>query len=132
MLNPQKREFGCGAGKNFFGVSTGGGIYLCSAFTGMPEFRIGDVHTGLDLALQSRLEAELHVDAREPCKSCWTRYLCGGGCAYDALLVSGSHRSPNPVACEQIRYTYELAMGMSLAIQEENPSVLETFHEAAD
>ena len=132
VLNPQKREFGCGAGKTFFGVSTDGRIYLCSAFTGMPKFEIGDVFTGLDQGKRSRLEVELHVDAREPCRSCWARYLCGGGCTYDAVLVTGSHQKPNPIACKQIRYTYELAMGMSLTIQEENPNALEAFYQAAD
>ena len=27
--------------------------------------------------------AERHVDRQEPCRSCWARYLCGGGCYHE-------------------------------------------------
>lgn len=125
VLNPQKKEYGCGGGKTFFGVSVDGAIYFCSAFASIPEFKMGDVFNGLDPAKKQQFDRDLHVDRRETCKSCWARYLCGGGCVYDAQMVNGTALEPNPVACEQIRYTYELAMGMALELQEENTPVFD-------
>ena len=94
LLQPRKKEYGCGGGKNYYGVSVDGSIYFCSAFASMPEFKMGDVHNGLDPAQKARFNRELHVDNLEPCKSCWARYLCGGGCAYDAGHRHRRHTSP--------------------------------------
>ena len=40
-------------------------------------------------------------------------------------MSTGKAVEPNPVSCEQIRYGYELAMGMALEIQESNPAVFD-------
>src|ERR1700716_3324124 len=40
--------------------------------------------------------AERHVHRQEPCRSCWARYLCGGGCYHE---VDRRGR----VACDYIR-----------------------------
>jgi uncharacterized protein len=116
-----RKHYGCRGGKTFFGVSIDGSIYFCSSFASMPEYRMGDVFSGLDPAKKAFYDGELLVDRREPCRSCWARYLCGGGCIYDAQLVNGSYREPNPVFCEHLRFSYEQAMGMCLELMEARP-----------
>ena len=125
VLNPQdKRQYGCGGGKTYFGVDVKGDIYFCSAFGSMPEYKMGDVWNGLDRAKDEQFRRDLHVDNRKGCSTCWARHLCGGGCAYDARVATGSTEGPNPVACERIRYGYELAMGMALELGEASSDAL--------
>ena len=132
LLNPRKKDYGCGGGKTFLGVSVDGSIYFCSALAGLPEFKMGDVFNGIDPEKKQRFDRDLYVDSREPCNTCWARYLCGGGCIYDAQMVNGTPLSPNPVACDQIRYSYELAMGMCVHLQEERPEAFEALCDDAD
>lgn len=126
VLDPDnKRQYGCGGGKTFFGVDVQGDIYFCSAFGSLPEYKMGDVWNGLDREKDEQFRRELHVDNRDGCSTCWARNLCGGGCAYDARVSTGTWKGPNPVACERTRYSYELAMGMALELGETNPDALE-------
>lgn len=125
LLRPGRKEYGCGGGRTYFGVAADGGIYYCSAFASVPEYRMGDVLDGIDPEIRKRLEADLHVANRETCRDCWARNLCGGGCAYNAHVTRGSTHEPDPAACEQIRFTYELAMGMALDIHEQNPDLFQ-------
>ena len=131
LLDPSKKEYGCGGGKTYFGVSVDGSIYFCSAFASMPEFKMGDVINGIDREKKARFDTELHVEKREPCRSCWAKNLCGGSCAYDAKITNGDHLAPNTVACEQIRYSYELAMGMALELNEDHPEIFKSLLEPA-
>src|SRR4029079_11651807 len=56
----------------------------------------GNVFEGIDRQMQRAWLAERHVSRQEPCKSCWARYLCGGGCHHEVI-----HRG-RP-ACDYIR-----------------------------
>ena len=126
VLNPQeKRQYGCGGGKTYFGVDVKGDIYFCSAFGSLPEYKMGDVWEGLDSEKDAKFRNDLHVDNRKGCSTCWARNLCGGGCAYDARVATGSSEGPNPAACERTRFSYELAMGMALELGEKSPGALE-------
>lgn len=123
VLDPHKKEYGCGGGKTFYGISADGSIYFCSAFASNSEFKMGDVFNGLNADKMQAFDHDFQVDNRDVCKTCWARNLCGGGCVYDAHMSTGKAVEPNPVSCEQIRYGYELAMGMALEIQENNAAV---------
>ena len=125
VLDPHKKDYGCGGGKTFYGISADGSIYFCSAFASNSEFKMGDVFNGLDAEKMQEFDHDFQVDNRQTCKTCWARNLCGGGCVYDAHLSTGKAVEPNPVSCEQIRYGYELAMGMALELQENNPAVFD-------
>ncbi|MBT3601619.1 MAG: SPASM domain-containing protein [Candidatus Latescibacteria bacterium] len=125
VLDPAKKDYGCGGGKTFYGISADGSIYFCSAFASNEEFKMGDVFTGLYAKKMDQFDHDFKVDNRAVCKTCWARNLCGGGCVYDAQMSTGKAVEPNPVSCEQIRYGYELAMGMALEIQESNPAVFD-------
>jgi uncharacterized protein len=98
------RPYPCGAGAGYLGVSAGGELSACHRFVGDPSARFGDVWTGLDQARQTDWLAERHVQAQDPCRSCWARYLCGGGCHHEVI------RRGRP-ACDFIRGWLDYCLG---------------------
>jgi uncharacterized protein len=90
------RPYPCGAGAGYFGVSAAGELSACHRFVGDEHGAMGDLATGVDRERQNRWLAERHVHRQEPCRSCWARYLCGGGCHHEVI-----HRG-RP-ACDYIR-----------------------------
>ena len=75
------RPYPCGAG--YLGASAEGGLYACHRLVDDPAFAMGDVRTGSDVAARAAHLSARHVDLAEPCRSCWARYLCGGGCYHE-------------------------------------------------
>ena len=125
LLTRSKSCHGCQGGKQFLGVDVNGSIYFCSSLADRPEFRMGDVFSGLDTEVQREFNEKFHVENRSDCQTCWARHLCGGGCIYDARTATGDPIRPNPVSCEQIRYGYELAMEMCMEIQDDDETLLQ-------
>jgi uncharacterized protein len=79
------RPYPCGAGAGYFGVSADGDLAACHRFVGDAEGAMGNLDTGIDRLGQNTWLAERHVHNQEPCRSCWARYLCGGGCHHEVL-----------------------------------------------
>lgn len=90
------RPYPCGAGAGYMGVSADGGLFACHRFVDDDSGAMGDVAGGVDKVKQRDWLADRHVHSQEPCKSCWARYLCGGGCHHEVI-----HRG-RP-ACDYIR-----------------------------
>jgi uncharacterized protein len=79
------RPYPCGAGAGYLGVSADGDLAACHRFVGDADGRMGDLVAGIDRAAQQRWLAERHVHNQEPCRDCWARYLCGGGCHHEVI-----------------------------------------------
>jgi uncharacterized protein len=77
------RPYPCGAGAAYLSVNAEGEVYACHRLIDDPAFAMGNVRTGLDQESRSKLLARMHVDRMEPCRGCWARYLCGGGCYHE-------------------------------------------------
>ncbi|MGW5055625.1 radical SAM protein [Actinokineospora sp. NPDC004072] len=90
------RPYPCGAGAGYLGVSADGDLAACHRFVGDDDGALGDLATGLDAQRRARWLAERHVHRQEPCRGCWARYLCGGGCHHEVI------RRGRP-ACDYIR-----------------------------
>jgi len=90
------RPYPCGAGAGYLGVSADGELAACHRFVGDEEGAMGSLSAGIDRARQADWLAERHVHRQEPCRSCWARYLCGGGCHHEVI------RRGRP-ACDYIR-----------------------------
>jgi uncharacterized protein len=90
------RPYPCGAGAGYLGVSAEGELAACHRFVNDPTGAFGNVFTGLEQDRQTDWLAARHVHRQEPCRSCWARYLCGGGCHHEVI-----HRG-RP-ACDYIR-----------------------------
>jgi uncharacterized protein len=79
------RPYPCGAGAGYFGVSADGDLAACHRFVGDTDGAMGSLLSGVDRARQTAWLTDRHVHAQEPCKSCWARYLCGGGCHHEVI-----------------------------------------------
>jgi uncharacterized protein len=74
------RSLPCGAADNYVSVSAEGTYSACHRTIDDERFALGDVGSGLSQDVRRTFLAERHVDRQEPCRTCWARYLCGGGC----------------------------------------------------
>lgn len=90
------RPYPCGAGAGYLGVSADGDLSACHRFVGDEAGAMGSLKDGVDRTRQAEWLTERHVHRQEPCRSCWARYLCGGGCHHEVI-----HRG-RP-ACDYIR-----------------------------
>jgi uncharacterized protein len=110
------RPYPCGAGAGYFGVSASGGLFACHRFVEDDAASMGNVEQGVDRSRQRRWLAERMVDRQEPCRSCWARYLCGGGCHYEVI-----HRG-RP-ACDYIRGWLDYALGAYVRLSVRRPNL---------
>lgn len=81
--------FPCGAGGGYASVATDGRWYACHRAIGDDGFALGSGQgPPVDPARQQEFLAARHVERVEPCRSCWARYLCSGGCHQEAAARS--------------------------------------------
>jgi uncharacterized protein len=90
------RPYPCGAGAAYLSANAEGKLFACHRLIDDPKYAMGSVEGGSDLKARSVHLARNHVDLMEPCRSCWARYLCGGGCYHE---VSRRGR----IGCDYIR-----------------------------
>ncbi|MCW3100738.1 MAG: radical protein [Chthonomonadaceae bacterium] len=79
------RPYPCGAGAGYMGVSADGDLYACHRFVDDRQAAMGSVREAIQSERQNAWLAERHVHRQEPCRSCWARYLCGGGCHHEVI-----------------------------------------------
>jgi uncharacterized protein len=111
------RPYPCGAGAGYFGVSAEGGLYACHRFVEDPVGTMGNVQSGVDRAVQARWLAGRHVHLQEPCRNCWARYMCGGGCHHEVI------KRGRP-ACGYIRGWLHYCLQAYIRILEHRPDYL--------
>jgi uncharacterized protein len=95
----------CGAGGGYLGVSAKGGLFACHRFVDDDLGAMGDVADGMDEAKQQRWLSDRNVHTQEPCRTCWARYMCSGGCHYEVI-----HKG-RP-ACDYIRGWLHYCLGV--------------------
>jgi uncharacterized protein len=79
------RPYPCGAGAGYLGVSADGGLAACHRFVGDDEGAMGSLAGGIDSVRRGEWLHARHVHRQEPCRDCWARYLCGGGCHHEVI-----------------------------------------------
>ena len=79
------RPYPCGAGAGYLGVSANGDLAACHRFVGDLQGALGSLEAGIDLTRQASWLRNRHVHRQSPCKTCWARYLCGGGCHHETM-----------------------------------------------
>jgi uncharacterized protein len=110
------RPYPCGAGAGYLGVSADGELAACHRFVGDEDGAMGSLATGVDRERQADWLARRHVHRQEPCRSCWARYLCGGGCHHEVI------RRGRP-ACDYIRGWLHYCLGAYLRLSSGPPGV---------
>lgn len=121
FLNEQIRDFPCGAGRKFVGVSTSGDVFLCHRFVGMDEYRLGTIFNG---NLNRGDYQESPLTFVEKCSRCFARYLCGGGCMHDHLGITGSIFEPAEDICQMVQRMTELVSYVAAELTEEDRTYL--------
>ena len=124
-LNRRQRFiYHCGCGTRMGAVTAEGTVFPCARFAEEPVLAIGDVFTGLN---RRKLHPYIQytVDKRELCQNCWARYLCGGGCSYNNLLVNGDITRPDPYECAQRKYEIQAVIQLYARIKRESPELVE-------
>lgn len=111
------RPYPCGAGAGYFGVSADGGLFACHRFVEDQAAKLGDVEHGINRAHRNEWLAKRHVHQQAPCRSCWARYLCGGGCHHEVI-----HRGRT--ACDFIRGWLDFCLGCYVNVMEQRPAFL--------
>ena len=79
------RPYSCSAAAGYGSVGADGRLFACHRAIGDAAFHIGDLGSGADDRRRQAFLRDRHVLAQEPCKSCWARFLCGGGCHHEVL-----------------------------------------------
>jgi uncharacterized protein len=108
------RPYPCGAGAGYLGVSADGGLYACHRFVGDEAGKLGDLTGGIDRDKRNRWLADRHVLFQSPCRECWARYLCGGGCHHEVL------QRGRP-SCDYIRGWLEYCLQAYIRLLEKRP-----------
>jgi uncharacterized protein len=98
------RPYACGAGAGYLGVSAEGKLSACHRFVGDDAAAMGTLSDGVDRTRQDQWLADRHVHQQEPCRTCWARYLCGGGCHHEVI-------NRGRPACDYIRGWLHYCLG---------------------
>jgi uncharacterized protein len=114
----------CGAGVNYLSVSTTGGFYLCHRFTEDPREKVGDLKSGLDRAKLATY-AQHRTTQHDPCRSCWMREVCAGGCFHDNRMTHGTAFRPDPKFCHTQDLLMHLAIKVYARLRAKAPHVLD-------
>jgi uncharacterized protein len=115
----QKRVRGCGAGTEYVAVTPNGDIYPCHQFAGRPEFKLGTVFgRTLDAKIAQDFDA-CDIYHMEPCRACWAKYYCSGGCAAANVNINGDMMQPYETGCKMQRKRLELAIALAAKEQME-------------
>jgi uncharacterized protein len=108
------RPYPCGAGAGYLSVNAKGNLYACHRLLDDEAWQMGDVFSGTDDERRARHLARAHVDRMEPCRGCWARYLCGGGC-YHEVARRGR------IACDYIRGWLEFCLAAYAELSSHRP-----------
>jgi uncharacterized protein len=114
----------CGSAANYVSVSAEGGYFTCHRTIDDKAFSLGTTAGGLSTTRRESFLRARHVDGQEPCRSCWARYLCGGGCHAEVLAAGRS-------GCDYIRGWLEYSLGFYDRLSRERPDLLGETREVA-
>jgi len=107
----------CRAAAGYVSLSAEGRYYSCHRTVGNETCGVGDLDSGPSTEARRRFVAERQVDGQEPCRSCWARYLCGGGCHAEVLQAGRD-------GCNYIRGWLEHCIAMYPEVLSRRPDLL--------
>lgn len=115
------RPLPCGSAANYVSVSAEGNYFTCHRTIDDSRFALGTFADGLSSAARETFLLDRLVDKQEPCRSCWARYLCGGGC-HAEVIASGRN------GCDYIRGWLEYCLSYYNRALLERPDIFESPH----
>jgi uncharacterized protein len=108
------RPYPCGAGAAYLSANAEGKLFACHRLIDDPRYAMGTVQAGSDHEARTAHLVKSHVDRMEPCRGCWARYLCGGGCYHEVS------RRGRP-GCDYIRGWLEFCLGAYVQVSNLRP-----------
>jgi len=116
----------CSAGFSLMAVDMDGSIYPCTAFVGIPKFRIGNIKTGINEKNMARF-LSTKVSSSADCNKCWAKRICRGcGSCYNLnYFLNKNVGKPDYYYCELFRYKTKLMMAMIAEISKKNAKSLD-------
>ena len=126
-IGNQARNYPCNSGLSQFSVATDGSIYFCHRFNNVPEFALGNIHTGFDNEKWMNLINNFQVSVRGKglCGECWAERLCGGNCYYTSYIETGSATSIGNIFCGIRKKIYEMVLYIYTSLNEEEKLFLD-------
>ncbi|OGI04493.1 MAG: peptide-modifying radical SAM enzyme CbpB [Candidatus Melainabacteria bacterium GWF2_37_15] len=105
----------CGGGRVFFALAPDGGMFPCSEFIGLPDFKGGNLfRDDINTVLQSesfKKVTDRKIEDIKPCDKCAIRHFCGAPCPAEAYEMNGGMNKIGAF-CEfyeeQVRYAFRL------------------------
>ena len=119
------RPYPCGAGAGYLSVNAKGELYACHRLLDDKNWAMGDVFSGADDARRAQHLSRAHVDRMEPCRSCWARYLCGGGCYHEV-------ERRGRIGCDYIRGWLEFCLAAYAELSVVRPDYFTTSRRDVD
>ncbi len=107
----------CGSAANYVSVSAQGEYFSCHRTIDDTRFSLGSIEQGLSKVRRESFLHSRHVDRQEPCRICWARYLCGGGCHAEVVSAGRS-------GCDYIRGWLEYCLRFYDKLLQERPVCL--------
>ncbi|GAB1543365.1 hypothetical protein NUACC21_60390 [Scytonema sp. NUACC21] len=115
------RPLPCGAADSYVSVSAEGNYFTCHRTIDQDGFALGTLADGLSQVAREEFLQARSVDRQEPCRSCWARYLCGGGC-HAEVIASGRH------GCDYIRGWLDYCLRYYNRALSERPEIFDYPH----
>lgn len=119
------RRIPCGAGRSSVAVSPDGDIFPCHRFTGLDQFRLGNVSS--PQAMRNFNSAN-RLDETPACQSCNARHLCAGGCPHDNFMTTGNHTTPSGNSCGRMQKAYSVATKLADSVDDSDLKFLSIQH----
>jgi uncharacterized protein len=95
-------------------VSTEGRWYACHRAIGDEDYALGGGTTAVDPQRQRAFLTLRHVERIDPCRGCWARYLCSGGCHQEAAARTDA-------SCTAIRTWLDFCLDAYCTLSTERP-----------
>jgi len=113
----------CGSGLGYVSIDVDGNIYPCQRFTGMDDYKIGDIFSGFDYDKRF-IYYSYDVNNNEKCSNCWARYLCGGTCFYGNYVFNNDKMKINENECKHkmniINRSFKIYLKSMICVENKN------------
>jgi uncharacterized protein len=107
-----KRMRGCGCGNEYVAVAPSGDIYPCHQFSGLEEYKLGNIFLkNFNFELKNTFACST-VYSKPECSECWAKYYCSGGCDANNARYSGDIKTPVKLYCELQKKRLECAIAI--------------------
>lgn len=117
----------CHAAQAKLSFDAEGNIYPCDSFVGHKAFVIGHVYKGIDEQKQAPFKS-LSIYDRQPCRTCWARFVCGGDCYHNSFVSNHNVSVPDPIFCEIVKFVAEKSIIHINKLQQNNYEIYETLY----